>query len=67
MKQGKHALMDLILDIVEGVKDLKQLIKRNTKPIPSLIAHNIHWFTNCSWCDQLIAFKQIDRYYANKI
>lgn len=67
MKQYKHALMDLILDFVQSIKDLKQLCTKNTKLAPSLIAHNMFWFTNCSWCEQLIAFKQIDRYYANKI
>lgn len=29
---------------------------------PSLIAHNMNWFTNCSWVDRLIAFKQVDHY-----
>lgn len=28
----------------------------------SLLAHNMNWFTNCSWTEQMIAFKQIDRY-----
>ncbi len=67
MKQGKHVLIDLMLDFIESIKDLKQYIVRGTKPVPTLIAYNVFWFTNCSWCDQLIAFKQIDRFYANKI
>ena len=36
------------------------------KPVPSLLALNIDWFTNCSWVDQLLAFKQIDEFYYKK-
>ncbi len=66
MKLCKHALIDLILDLMEGIEGLKQFITNKSKLTPSLIAYNINWFTNCSWCEQLIAFKQIDRFYANK-
>jgi hypothetical protein len=37
------------------------------KVTPSFLTLNIDWFTNCSWLDQLLAFKQIDRYLAFKI
>jgi len=38
--------------------------RRRKKVNPSYLAVNMDWFTNCSWIEQLIAFKQIDRYTA---
>jgi len=38
--------------------------RRRKKFKPSYLAVNMDWFTNCSWIEQLIAFKQIDRYTA---
>jgi hypothetical protein len=29
---------------------------------PSYLAYNVAWFTNCSWLEQLQAFKQLDNY-----
>lgn len=34
----------------------------NKDTSPSLLAHNIVWFTNCGWVEQITAFKQIDIY-----
>ena len=40
--------------------------KRN-KVTPSLLAMNMNWFTNCSWREQLVAFKQLELYSAKNI
>lgn len=42
------------------------LFCRQKKIQPSLLAYNVDWFTNCNWRDQLLAFKQMDIYYAYK-
>jgi hypothetical protein len=31
---------------------------------PSLLAHNMVWFTNCSWLEQTTSFKQLSGYYS---
>jgi hypothetical protein len=36
------------------------------KPVPSLLALNIDWFTYCNWREQMVAFGQLHRYYYNK-
>lgn len=36
--------------------------RKRKKIEPSLLALNIDWFTNCTWTEQLIAFKQISHY-----
>jgi len=56
MKNYFYLVMEmLILSIVEFPYFRK-------KVEPSLLAVNVDWFTNCSWIEQLLAFKQIDQY-----
>lgn len=60
------------MTIKQGIKVLFEMVilyftidfpfRRRKHIEPSLIAHNMNWFTNCTWIDQLIAFKQIDYY-----
>lgn len=62
MKTSLQVLFqDAILYFIES-----PIFIRRKKTEPSLLAINIDWFTNCSWVEQLIAFKQIDEYYAYK-
>jgi hypothetical protein len=66
MKQPLHSIIDLFLDICEGIDNLFNLITRKPKPIPTLLAYNVNWFTRCNWMEQVIAFRQLDIYYSNK-
>jgi hypothetical protein len=42
---------------------LKEDLGISQPELPSLLAHNIIWFTNCNWISQLEAFKQTSLYY----
>ena len=66
MIQAIHALTDMLLDTVEGIERAYNAILRKRQPKPSLLAYNIDWFTHCSWREQIVAFKQLDIYYAYK-
>lgn len=57
-------LQDLLISCNTTFADLKSFIKKfKTKPVePSYLAYNIIWFTNCSWLEQIWAYKQIDTY-----
>jgi CRISPR/Cas system type I-B associated protein Csh2 (Cas7 group RAMP superfamily) len=60
-------MKDYLLAIVESLYHLiNDYLPFKKKPKPSLLAMNIVWFTHCSWLEQLIAFKQISRYYSFK-
>jgi hypothetical protein len=59
-------IADLMLETAEQLQALISKLKREPKPTPSLLAYNIDWFTNCTWLEQLISFKQIDTYYTYK-
>jgi hypothetical protein len=58
IKQGLHRIGESI--ILYFTEDFP--FRKRKKYNVSLLAHNMHWFTNCNWMQQLIAFKQIDRY-----
>lgn len=60
----KHHLCILIEALILAIVEFPYFRK---KVDPSLLALNIDWFTNCSWVDQLLAFKQIDYYLTVKI
>jgi hypothetical protein len=60
IKQGLHRIGEMI--VLYFTEDFP--FRKRKKYKVSLLAHNIDWFTNCSWTEQLIAFKQIDRYTA---
>jgi len=66
MIQLLQSLTDMLLDTVEGLERAYNAITRKPKPTASLLAHNVDWFTNCNWREQIIAFKQLDIYYAYK-
>jgi hypothetical protein len=53
-----------ISELVYLIQDIALKFKRKSKP--TLIAHNVVWFTNCSWVEQLVAFDQIYLYHSNK-
>ncbi len=36
--------------------------RRRKRVEPSLVTHNMIWFNNCTWVDQLIAFDRIHQY-----
>lgn len=58
-------IVAMIQDSFFGIADaLADVYKRlfSAKATPSLLAYNVHWFTNCSWIEQLWAFQQIDMY-----
>jgi len=60
-------MKDYLLLFIECVYHLFNDNRPFKKKIePSLLAENISWFNNCSWIEQLIAFKQISRYYTFK-
>lgn len=48
---------DLVLDLIDCINRLNVFKKTSC---PSLIAHNIIWFTNSEWMDRLIAYKQLE-------
>ena len=56
----------MLLDTVEGIERAYNKIIRKPKPEPSLLAYNVDWFTHCNWREQIVAFKQLDIYYAYK-
>ena len=60
IKQGLHRIGEMM--VLYFTEDFP--FRKRKKYKVSLIAHNMHWFTNCSWTQQLIAFKRIDRYTA---
>lgn len=66
MKRALESLVDLLLDIVEGTERAYNAIIRKPTPVPSLLAYNVDWFTHCNWREQIVAFKQLDIYYAYK-
>lgn len=45
------------------IQALKQDLRISKPPNPTLLAHNILWFTNCGWISQLESFKQTSLYY----
>jgi hypothetical protein len=57
-KQGIQIIVERI--ILSFTEDFP--FRKRKKYNVSLLAHNVDWFTNCSWMQQLIAFKQLDRY-----
>lgn len=60
-------LVSLIVEMLYvSLFDNKLFIKAKRNK-PSLLGHNVAWFTNCSWVEQLIAFDQISFYETNKI
>jgi len=48
--------------IIEALKEDLRFNKQRT----TLLAHNMMWFSNCSWLDQLEAQKQTYRYISYK-
>lgn len=62
MKQMKHAVVDVVLDVVEYFERIINCIKRVPRPGPTLLAHNIEWFTNSEWIERLVAFKHVNDY-----
>jgi hypothetical protein len=61
--------MNLLLYIIaEWFADIINYFSKlgKPKPVPSLLAYNIDWFTHCNWRDQVLAFKQMDLYYYSK-
>lgn len=58
IKEGINVLIESV--ILYFTEDFPFRRRKNIEP--SLIAYNIDWFSNCTWIDQLIAFKQIDQY-----
>jgi len=57
-KQGIQIIVEKI--ILAFTEDF--FLRRPKKVKPTYLAMNMYWFTNCSWMQQLIAFKQLDRY-----
>lgn len=45
------------------IQALKQDLGLSYKEHPSLLAHNISWFTNCDWVTQMTVFKRISQYF----
>lgn len=62
MKQMKHAVVDLLLDVVEYFEHIINRIKRVPRLQPTLLAHNIEWFTYSGWIERLVAFKRVNDY-----
>jgi hypothetical protein len=58
--------------IEQTIKKVKQIVEaleedlKFSKPKPSLLAHNMIWFTDCSWLSQIESNKQIQHYTAHK-
>lgn len=63
MKQVTDAIISMVLESLYGI--YYSISKPKTEP--SLLAHNVNWFTNCSWVDQLYCFDQIDHYITYKL
>lgn len=58
-KKAKDWIVVLFQDMgfaVEGI------LCRKKKTTPSYLAHNIAWFTNCSWLEQISAFDQLSEW-----
>jgi hypothetical protein len=66
MKQILESLADMILDLMDSIERSYNVITCKPKPMPSLLAYNVDWFTHCNWREQIVAFKQLDIYYAYK-
>jgi hypothetical protein len=66
MKQILESLADMALDLRDSIERSYNVITRKPQPVPSLLAYNVDWFTYCSWREQIVAFKQLDIYYAYK-
>lgn len=60
----KNSLMLLVADSAYFFMDI--LSFKKNKATPSLLAYNVHWFTNCNWVEQLVAFDQINDYITYK-
>jgi hypothetical protein len=56
----KEAIIIILQDTLYGIIDWLKSYKR--KKNPSLLAYNIDWFTNCTWLEQIQAYKQIYLY-----
>jgi len=56
--------IDMFLEVVEAWDRTVNLFRK--KPKPSLLAYNVHWFTNATWLDQVFSFKQEDLWISNK-
>lgn len=64
MKHLQRLILDLIIEIVEAGDRTARLFRK--KPKASLLVHNIHWFNNTTWLDQVFCFKQEDLWISNK-
>ena len=51
-------IIDMIIEIIEGLYRIKNVFCK--KPEPSLIALNTFWLTDSGWMDRLVAYKQLD-------
>ena len=54
-------LQDFAMCLEDALKVFSFLKRRQNEP--SYLAYNVVWFTNCSWLEQLSAFKQLDCWY----
>jgi hypothetical protein len=61
-----RALIDMLLDTVEGMERAYNAILRKHQPEPSFIIDNINWCTRSKWMDRLIAYKQLELWTFNK-
>lgn len=55
-------LIYLIGEIIFVYLFANKLFIKEKRIKPSLLSFNVVWFTYCSWIDQLLAFKHIERY-----
>jgi hypothetical protein len=54
--------MKIVKKVIEALKEDLRFNKQQT----SLLGHNMVWFSNCSWLDQLECQKQTYRYISYK-
>lgn len=58
----KFILQEIIFTLQDALHRLNPYKQNKT----TLLGHNIIWFTNCNWIEQLVAFGQISEYYNHK-
>jgi hypothetical protein len=60
-------MKNFLLFVIESIIIWLENVLPRQKHTPTLLGYNIVWFTECTWVDQLLCFKQIDRYVAHKL
>ena len=46
--------------------DVTLWLRGRPKQQPSLLVRGIHWTTNVSWVERLVAYRQLDNWLSNK-